>query len=104
MKWVEVIKVQTTQTEVVEKLMKLSREYKSCQGLVDIKVLSHATMTDCSVCLIWDTAQVEQQGSDIALSMSNTLKKYGLINHAVWVETRREEEKNHEKEPTNQKA
>jgi len=97
MKWLEVIKIQTTQKKKKKKLINLSRECESCHGLLDIKVLSHVTVSDCLVWLLWDTNLIDQQGSGIALSLCNTLKKYGLIDHSVWMETTGEVENNHEK-------
>jgi len=104
MEWMEMIKVQTTQRNVAEELMIFVEEYKTCEGLLETKVFNHATVDDCSIWLFWNTDHTESQGSGVALSLCTALKKYGLIDHTVWVETKREEEKNHEKESDSHKT
>jgi len=103
MEWVEVIKIQTTQSNVAEELMIFAEEYETCEGLLEVKVLNHTTVNDCSLWLCWNTDHTETEGSSIALSLCNTLKKYGLIDHSAWVVKKREGEKNHEKESDIQK-
>jgi hypothetical protein len=48
---------------------------------------------DCSLCLLWKTKKFEPQGSNVGMHLTNTLKKYGLVDHSVWVEKDEKEEK-----------
>jgi hypothetical protein len=48
---------------------------------------------DCSLCLLWKTARPEPLGSRVGLHLTDTLKKYGLVDHSVWVEKDEKEEK-----------
>ena len=86
MKWMEFIKVQTARANVAEILLDFVTECKKCNGLLDAKVFSHSSVDDCSLCLLWNTDEAKPLGSSIGVQMTNTLKKYGLVDHSVWVE------------------
>ena len=91
--WMEFIKVQTARTNVADMLKSFVMECKKCHGLLDAKVFNNTLVDDCSLCLLWKTEQLEPQGSSVGLHLSNTLKKYGLVDHSVWVEKEEKEEK-----------
>jgi len=91
--WMEFIKVQTARSNVAAKLQNFVKECKKSHGLLDVKVFTHAMVDDCSLCLLWKTKRFEPQGSSIGLHLSSTLKKYGLVDHSVWVEKDKKEEK-----------
>ncbi len=93
MKWMEFIKVQTAQPNVAEKLTTFATEFSKCRGLLETKIFNHATVNDCSICLRWNTDRPESQGSSVGLSLCNTLRKYGLVDHSIWVERVEKEEK-----------
>ena len=86
MRWMEFIKVQTGRSNVTEILLDFVTECKKCHGLLEAKVFSHSSVDDCSICLLWNTDGAKPLGSIIGVQMSNTLKKYGLVDHSVWVE------------------
>ena len=92
--WMEFIKVQAGRANVAAKLNDFVLECKQCKGLLDAKVFVHAMVEDCSLCLLWKTDKAEPQGSSLGLHLSNTLKKYGLVDHSVWVEKEEIGEKN----------
>ncbi len=91
--WMEFIKVQTVRANVAAKLKDFVLECKQCKGLLDAKVFVHAMVADCSLCLLWQTEKAEPQGSSLGLHLSSILKKYGLVDHSVWVEKEEIEEK-----------
>ena len=93
--WMEFIKVQTatTRSKVSALLQNFVDECKKCHGLLEARVFSNSKVGDCSLCLLWKTDRPEPQGSSIGLHLSNSLKKYGLVDHSVWVETGKQEEK-----------
>ena len=91
--WMEFIKVQTARANVAKKLKDFVLECKQCKGLLDVKVFSHSVVDDCSLCLLWKTKRFEPQGSSVGLHLTDTLKKYGLVDHSVWVEKDEKEEK-----------
>ena len=92
--WMEIIKVQAGRTNVAARLRDFVQECKHCKGLLDARVFTHAMIDDCSLCLLWKTDGAEAQGSSLGLHLSNTLKKYGLVDHSVWVEKEEIGEKN----------
>ena len=91
--WMEFIKVQTARSNVAAMLQNFVSECKKCRGLLDAKVFVHSMVDDCSLCLLWKTDKHEPQGSSVGLHLTNTLKKYGLVDHSVWVEKDEKEEK-----------
>lgn len=93
MKWMEFIKIQTASSDVAAKILTLIEPYKACQDLLEIKVFRHASVDDCSLCLCWNTDAPELRGSDVGFMICNTLKQYGLVDHAVWIEKETIEEK-----------
>ena len=96
MKWLEFIKVQTSNRDAAEILLKLVGECKKCHGLLEAKLLNHSSLHDCSLCLFWNTKAAEFSGSKIGVRISNTLKKFGLVDHSVWVEVNDREEGHYE--------
>lgn len=93
MKWMEFIKIQTASQDVAAKMLTLIEQCKECHGLQEIKVFHHASVDDCSLCLCWNTDSPEPRGSSVGLMLYNTLKQYGLVDHAVWIEKETIEEK-----------
>jgi hypothetical protein len=93
MKWMEFIKIQTASSNIAAKMLTLTEQYKECHGLLDIKVFHHASVDDCSLCLCWDTDSPEPLGSSVGFMLYNTLKQYGLVDHAVWIEKEKNEER-----------
>ncbi len=92
MKWMECIKIQTSRLDVGTKLLDFVDECKKCHGLLAAKVYNHATVSDCSFYLFWNTETAKLQGSSIGIQLCNTLKKYGLVDHSVWLEHDNNEE------------
>jgi hypothetical protein len=91
--WMEFIKVQTVGSNVVAMLKNFGLECKQSKELLDAKVFVNAKVEDCSLCLLWQTDKAAPLGSGPGLHLSNTLKKYGLVDHSVWVEKEEIEEK-----------
>ena len=91
--WMEFIKVQAAHLKVAAMLQNFVVDCKKCHGLLDAKVFVHAMVEDCSLCLLWKTARPEPLGSRVGLHLTDTLKKYGLVDHSVWVEKDEKEEK-----------
>ncbi|NNK93088.1 MAG: hypothetical protein HKP41_01930 [Desulfobacterales bacterium] len=89
----EVIKIQTARSNIAAKLLDFITECKKCNGMLEARVFRQAKVGDFSLCLLWSTDQPELQGSSVGLHLSNILKKDGLVNHSVWVETIEHEEK-----------
>ena len=93
MVWMEFIKVQNARSNVVDLLKNFVTECTKCPGLMDAKVFVHSMIEDCSLCLHWKTKRLDPQGSSLGLHLCSTLKKYGLVDHSVWVENDEREER-----------
>jgi hypothetical protein len=90
MKWIEFIKVQTSidQDQLFEQDLKnLIKSIPRKNGLDKVIVVRHGSIVDdYALFLFWKTRDVDQAGSGIGLNVAQILKKYGLVNHSVWLD------------------
>lgn len=93
MRWIETIKVQsaTGKEQAVEnELIVLAREAQkslNCQGLQEAIVSCHASLPGhLAIRLYWDTECPQIQGSLLGLSLAQSLRDFGLVDHSVWIE------------------
>lgn len=88
MKWLEVIRLRSAEKclAVLDELL-ISISKVDQTGLAEMKVYRHADLeTDFSLHLYWDAERMEQQGSTLGLRLTQALKKFGLVDHSVWIE------------------
>ena len=93
MKWLETIKVQsatgkekTTENEL-SILVREIRKNTDRQGLQEAAVSSHASVPGCfALRLFWDTDDPKSNGSLLGMSLAQSLKIFGLVDHSVWFE------------------
>ena len=93
MRWMETIKVQSatgkehaTQGELTF-LAREVQENPDNQGLREAAVSSHATVYGCfALRLFWDTDDPKPSGSALGMSLAQSLKAFGLVDHSVWIE------------------
>ena len=93
MRWMETIKVQsaTGKEQTAEhKLTVLAGDVKKNndrQGLREAAVSSHATVYGYfALRLFWETDDPNPSGSVLGISLAQTLKAFGLVDHSVWFE------------------
>ena len=90
MKWLEIIELRSVNRDRILNelgLMNLIAELDLGSRPHEIKMYVHGTIeTDMSVNLIYDSENVDTRGSSLGLRLVSTLKKFGLVNHSVWVE------------------
>ncbi len=90
MKWIEMIKLRSTQDKlgtVTKKLDLLSEIKNQNEGLVDIKIYRcHELNTDMSIHIKREAASPDFLKSTLGLTLSDELKKYGAINYSIWIE------------------
>lgn len=49
-------------------------------------VYTHTSVNEYyAISLLWDTDQPQSTGSRIGLNIREALKKYGLVDHSVWI-------------------
>lgn len=93
MRWMETIKVQSatgkeqaTQSELTF-LAREVQENPDRQGLYEAAVSSHASVPGCfALRLFWDTDDPKLRGSLLGMSLAQSLKAFGLVDHSVWIE------------------
>ena len=106
MKWVETIKVQAAgnrESAIGKELTALAHDIRrspECPGLLEAALCSHVSVPGhLAIRLIWDTECPQTQGSLLGLSLAQSLRDFGLVDHSVWIENRRiQEGKEDEKE------
>jgi hypothetical protein len=93
MRWMETIKIQlaTGKEHAAEhELTALAREVQKNpdrQGLCEATVSRHATVPGCfALRLFWDTDDPQPNGSPLGMSLAQSLKAFGLVDHSVWIE------------------
>ncbi len=98
MRWMETIKVQSAtgrERAAEHELTVLAREVQEnperC-GLREAAVSSHATVPGCfALRLFWDTDDPQPRGSTLGMSLAQSLKAFGLVDHSVWIEAGKKE-------------
>jgi len=93
MKWMETIKVQsatgkeqTTQSELNILACEVQKD-PDRQGLREATVCSHATVPGYfALRLFWDTDDPQANGSLLGMTLAQSLKVFGLVNHSIWIE------------------
>ncbi|KPK21792.1 MAG: hypothetical protein AMK69_20985 [Nitrospira bacterium SG8_3] len=89
MEWVEFIKLQAPEAqeeEVTQEIGNLSELLRKTAGLVEFGVFGHASIHgDFAILLSWDTDHPQIEGSSVALSLTEALKKFGLVDYSAWI-------------------
>lgn len=87
MKWMEIIRVRTAEDRgrMAAELPGLTGDIARTPGLVDIDVYAHASAYfDFAIFLQWDTDRFQNRGSLPGLSLTQFLKRFGMVDHSVW--------------------
>jgi hypothetical protein len=91
MRWMEMIRLRTPQNDekwLPELLSDSTKNAVKEPGLLEVKVYRNASFQgDLSVTFLWETDSPRPQGSRPALSLSQTLKAFGLVEYSVWIES-----------------
>ena len=90
----ETIKVQSVigrERTTEQELAVLSREIQKNpdpKGLLKALVSRHASVPGCfTLQLFWDTDDPQSGGSFLGMSLTQSLKALGLVDHSVWFES-----------------
>lgn len=90
MRWLEEIRVMTQPQkgkEVLELLLETAVSASRRQQPHAVRVFSHYSAPGgFSLVLVWDTASVPLQGSDVAILIIEGLKSLGLLDHTIMIE------------------
>lgn len=92
MRWMEMITLRAAQRqgkdeEIAGILSDSVRQMGQPEGLLEAKILSCASFrSDLALNLVWETNRPERNGSRLGLSLAQTLKTFGLVEHTIWTE------------------
>lgn len=88
MKWVEIIKLRCAGKAPEPLQAFLTVIAGNAQpGLTEMRIYRHAAWeTDWSLHLHWESGELEQDGSELGLRLSQALKDFGLVDHSTWTE------------------
>ena len=90
MLWMEMIRLRTTHSRldnVAGLLINAMNRASGEAGLVQVHMYNNASyQTDLALSLTCDTNSFRREGSRAALTISEALKTFGLVEHSVWVE------------------
>ena len=90
MKWLEIIELRSVGSSrmlLESQLQSLINEVNQESSQQKIKLYSHkAVETDFSIHLLHDSKEIDIRESSLGLRLASALKKFGLVNHGVWVE------------------
>lgn len=91
MKWIETIELRTTgRGESLKRfdLKPLASRLQAESKPYRVVRFRHATVKgDISIHLLFDTAQVPPEGSELGLRLKEMLRGSGLVSHKIWLET-----------------
>lgn len=89
MEWIEIIRLRTqpdVEPLVVKWLKDLVHSIGGTPGLNEARIYTHSAVPgDVSLHILWNTAQNIHAESEIGLMAAETLKKYGILDHTVWL-------------------
>ena len=90
MAWIEVIQLRASGSKrhMVEKeLMEMLDEISGLNTNTSIKIYHRMWVdTDTSIVLFHDAEEVDMVGSRLGLSLIQSLKTFGMVDHSVWME------------------
>ncbi|MDD3844957.1 MAG: hypothetical protein PHC90_01210 [Syntrophorhabdaceae bacterium] len=89
MEWIEIIRLRTqpdVEPSVIKWLKDLVHGITGTPGLNDARIYTHSAVPgDVSLHIMWNTVQEIFTESEVGLMAAETLKKYGILDHTVWL-------------------
>lgn len=108
MRWMETIRVQSAtgkENALQKQLILLAREIHEnieSQKLRAVTASKNTLVPGCfAMRLFWNTGEPRIRGSALGISLAQSLKVFGLVDHSTWIESSKKEGGNdHECEDT----
>lgn len=89
MEWIEIIRLRTqpdVEPSVIRWLKDMIRGMNGIPGLDEVKIYTHSAIPgDISLHIMWNTVQGLFKESEVGLMIADTLRKYGILDHTVWL-------------------
>ncbi len=97
MGWIETIRISVSkgayEVEYPETLKILENQFSKMPSL-EWGIYQNPTVPEDSMIMLrWETDSAAPIGSEIALTMIRELKQYGLVDHSLWMDVAKKEEK-----------
>lgn len=71
---------------VIQWLKDMVRSMNGTPGLDEARIYTHSAIPgDISLHIMWNTVQGLLKESEVGLMIADTLKKYGILDHTVWL-------------------
>jgi len=91
MKWLEIIELQTVDSHRHQSGSDLNKILDGIQGTANKHLLKiytrYAVESDLSIHISHSSNEIDHTGSPFGIQLVSTLKKFGLVNHSVWIDT-----------------
>jgi hypothetical protein len=89
MKWAEIVRLRTVNGQGLALRIKgLTEAFPDVPGLLETHVYVNADYEgDVSLSLLWETPSLPHQGSELGLRMNQAMRRIGLVDHTLWIET-----------------
>ena len=89
MEWIEIIRLRTqpdVEASVIRWLKDMIGSMNGTPGLDEAKIYTHSAIPgDISLHIVWNTVQELFNESEVGLMIADTLRKYGILDHTVWL-------------------
>jgi hypothetical protein len=90
MDWIEIITLRSLENlhgSLIPELLKPMANGDENNDLIDMKIYRNAWInTDLSIHLHWRLTKAEPRETPMGLALMQSIQKFGLVNHSVWVE------------------
>jgi len=94
MKWIEIIELRSagnTRKQLETHLQELIKQMEKKTEKQTVKLYTRMVIdTDVSIHLLHDSSNVNNRGSSLGITLVSALKSYGLVNHTIWIEKRKD--------------
>ncbi len=89
MEWIEIIRLRTqpdVEPSVIQWLKDMIPNMNGTPGLDEARIYTHSAIPgDISLHIMWNNVQGLFKESEIGLMIADTLGKYGILDHTVWL-------------------
>jgi hypothetical protein len=90
MKWLEIISLRSlsdNQEQIKEQLHELLLDVMNHESRASLTIYSRVLIdSDFNIHLQHEGEEIETKGSSLGIYIASLLKKFGLVNHSVWVQ------------------
>lgn len=94
MKWIEIVELRSagsTRRQLEPHLQELIDQLEKREENQKVRLYYRLGIdTDISIHLFNNSSEAKKRGSPLGARLSSVLKAYGLVNHTIWIENRKD--------------